>query len=108
VQRVLVLVQVVDEVDDAALVVEAVGLAGRALVGEVDAQAPGEERGLAHPLRERLVVVVDLLEDLGVRCERDGRAGLLRRLALLQIALRLAPRVVLRPDVAVAADLEVE
>ena len=70
-ERVLVLVQVVDEVDDAALVVERVLLAGGALVDEVDPQAAGEERGLPHPLGERGVVVGDLLEDLGVGRERD-------------------------------------
>ena len=54
VQRVLVLVQEGDEVDDPALVVEGVALAGAALVDELDPQAAGQEGGLAHPLGERL------------------------------------------------------
>ena len=76
VERVLVLVQVVDEVDDPALVVEGVLLAAGALVEELDLEAAGEERRLAHALGERRVVVGDLLEDLGVGRESDRGAGL--------------------------------
>ena len=53
VQGVLVLVQVLDEVDDPALVEEGVALAGAALVDELDLEPAGEEGGLAHPLGER-------------------------------------------------------
>ena len=76
VERVLVLVQVVDEVDDPALVVEGLLLAAGALVEELDLEAAGEERRLAHALRERRVVVGDLLEDLGVGREGDRGAVL--------------------------------
>jgi len=106
VQRVLVLVQVVDEVDDPALVVEAVALAGAALVDQVDPQAAGQERGLPQPLGQRFVVEADLFEDLGVGRERDRSPGVLRRLAPLELVLGLAALVLLRPDVAVAVDLE--
>ena len=90
VQRVLVLVEVGDEVDDAALVLEGLALPLAALVDEVDAEVAGEERRLAQALRERRVVVGDLLEDLGVGEEGDRRAGLLARRAALQLGLRLA------------------
>jgi hypothetical protein len=65
--RVLVLVEVGDEVLDAALVVElrrAVPLA--ALVGDFDPQAAGQERRLAQALLERREVELERLEDLGV------------------------------------------
>ena len=107
-QRVLVLVEVGDEVDQAALVVEGVLLAGAALVDELDLQAPGEERGLAQPLGEGRVVELELVEDLAVGLEGDRRAGRLGRRAFLQRALRPAALVVLAPDMAVAADLEVQ
>jgi hypothetical protein len=58
VDRLLVAVEVRDEVLDAAVVLELGALALRALVGERDAQAAGEERGLAQALLERRVVVV--------------------------------------------------
>src|SRR4029079_768387 len=104
--RVLVLVQVRDEVLDAALVVEgglAVALA--ALVLDPDPQAAREERGLAQTLLERREVEVERLEDLGVRQEGDRRAGVLGGLTLLQVALRDAADEVLRPLEPVAPDL---
>ena len=96
VQRVLVLVEVGDEVDDSALVVEGVALAGAALVDQLDLQPAGEEGGLAQALGERLVVELDRVgEDLFVGEEFDRGAGLLRRLALLQVGQRFAAFVVL-------------
>ena len=81
VQRVLVLVEVADEVLDPALVLEgdAVGLA--ALVDQLDLQAAGEEGRLAQALGQGLEVELDLLEDLRVGLEGQRRAGLVRRLA---------------------------
>ena len=87
---------------------EGVALAGAALVDQVDPQAAGEERRLAHPLGERRVVELERLEDLGVGQEGDRRAGALDLLAALQVALGLAALEALGPLVAVAADLEVE
>ena len=82
-----------------------------ALVDDRDLQAARQEGRLAQALLEREEVEVERLEDVGVGQERDGRAG--RRaggqlLALGQLALRRAARVVLRVDVAVAADLDVQ
>ena len=103
VQGVLVLVEVGDEVDDAALVLEGLALALGALVDEVDPQVARQEGGLAKALRQRRVVVGDLLEHLGVGEEGDRRPGLLARGAALELTLRLAALVALGPDVAVAA-----
>ena len=108
VHLVLVLVEVADEVLDAALVLEgdAVGLA--ALVDQLDLQAAGEEGGLAQPLGQGLEVELDLFEDLEVGQEGDAGAVLVGRLALGQVGHRFAALVVLGPDVAVAADLQVQ
>ena len=76
----LVLVQVLDERDDAALVVELVVLAV-ALVVERDENAAVQERQLAQALRQRVEAEDGGLEDLGVGLEGDlgaaalGRAG---------------------------------
>ena len=101
-------VQVVDEVDDAAVVLEAGLEALPALVGEVDPQALGEEGHLAEALRERVALVVDRLEDLEVGHELDARAVAVGLRALLQLALRRAALVGLGPLVAVAPDGELE
>ena len=78
--RVLVLVDVADEILDPALVVELLGLrALAALVGDRDPQAAGQERRLAQALLERRVLEGQRLEDVGVRAEVDRRAGLRRR-----------------------------
>ena len=60
----LVLVQVRDELADAALVVEPVALARLALVVERDGDAAVQERELAQALRQRVEAEVDRLEDL--------------------------------------------
>ena len=77
--RVLVLVEVADEVLDAALVLELDAAAPAALVGERDPQAARQERRLAQALLEDREVEVERLEDLGVGQEGDGGARLLRR-----------------------------
>ena len=79
-----------------------------ALVDQLDLQAPGQEGGLAQPLGQGREVEVDLLEDLEVGEEGDLGAGLLRLRAALELGRRLAALVVLGPDVAVAADLQVQ
>ena len=76
VQRVLVLVEVGDEVDQATLVVEGVALAGAALVDQLDLQAAGQEGRLAQALGERRVVEFELVEYLVVGQEGDRGAGL--------------------------------
>ena len=101
-------VQVVDEVDDAAVVLEA-GLEGlAALVDEPDPQALREERHLAEALLEDRAVVVDRLEDLEVGQEGDARPVPIGLRTLLDGCLRDAPLVGLGPLVAVAPDREVE
>src|SRR4051794_40469924 len=108
-ERVLRLrVQVLDEVDDAAVVLEAVLDALSALVLEVDPEAPREEGHLAEALLEGLVVEVQLLEDLEVGEERDLSAALVGLRALLEGSLRDAALVALGPLVAVAPDLQPE
>ena len=79
-----------------------------ALVDQLDLQAAGEERRLAQPLGQGLEVELDLFEDLEVGEEGDLGAVLLGRGALGQLRHRFAALVVLRPDVAVAADLQVQ
>ena len=78
VDRLLVLVEVGDEVGDAALVVEVGAVALAALVDDRDAQVPGQEGGLAQALLERLEVELERLEDVGVGQEGDRRAVLAR------------------------------
>ena len=73
-------------------------LVGTALVDQLDLQAAGEEGGLAQPLGEGLEVELDLFEDLEVGEEGDRGAVLLGRLALGQLAQRLAALIVLGPD----------
>ena len=83
-----------------------------ALVDDRDLQAAGQEGGLAQALLERVEVEVERLEDVGVGQERDGRAGggVLGELVARRASSRLrgTAGVLLRPDVAVAADLHVE
>ena len=91
VDRRLVLVQVRDERDDAAFVVELVALAV-ALVVERDDDAAVQERQLAQPLRERVEAEDRRLEDLRVGLERDLRAAALGRAGHLEIAPAGVPR----------------
>ena len=108
VDGVLVLVEVDDEVADAAVVLELGALALAPLVDQDDPHATREEGRLAQALLEHVPFEVERLEDLGVGAEGDRRAGLLRRRALLQRALGRPALVVLRPDVAVALDVDVQ
>src|SRR2546425_501541 len=107
VQRGLVLVQVLDELDDAALVQERVA-PPVALVLDDDLQAPVQERQLAQPVAERVEREGRLLEDLGVRLEPDDRAGLLAGARRGQGAGGDPVLVALRPLLAVPADLDLE
>ena len=80
----LVLVQVLDERDDAAVVLELVALRF-ALVVERDENARVQERQLAETLRERVEAELDGLEDLVVGPECDLGAALLRRPGDLEV-----------------------
>ena len=106
--RVLVLVEVRDEVADPALVAELGLLALGALVDQRDAQAAGEEGRLLQALLDRVELVVQRLEDVGVGQEGDGGARLLGGRALLQRGARGAPVVVLSPAGSVATDVHVQ
>ena len=103
----LVLVQVLDERHDAAVVLELVALAV-ALVVDGDEDAAVQERQLAQPLRQRVEAVFDGLEDLRIGPERDLRAAPLRRAGDFQVGERGAALVALLVDLPVAPDLEVE
>src|SRR4051812_3653947 len=106
--RVLAVVEVADEVLDAALVLELDAVAAAALVRERDLEAAREEGGLAQALLEDREVEVERLEDVGVRQERDRHAGVVRGLALLEVVAWRTAVVLLRPHVTVAADLDHE
>ncbi len=78
-----------------------------ALVGQRDGQALVEEGHFLQTTRNGLEVVAGGLEDLGIRPETDGGAGLLRRVALYELS-RLGIGVRLLPPVAVDLDVDVE
>ena len=79
------LVEVLDVVDEAALVHVALGhVLVAALVGDGESKPLVEERVLLEARSQGLVVELDGLERLGARPERDRRAGLIRGLALLE------------------------
>ena len=107
VDRRLVLVQILDEGDDAALVEELVRLAV-ALVVDRDRDAAVEEGQLAQARRQRVEAVFGGLEDLRVGLEGDLGAALLGRARDLEVARRHAALVGLLVDLAVAPDLELE
>ena len=52
---------------------------GAALVDQLEAQARGQERHLAHARGEHVELHLAILEDLEVGKEADGRAGALDR-----------------------------
>ena len=113
VQQLLAAVQVLDELGDAAVVLEldALGVAGLgvglALVGERDHQALVQEGQFAQALRERVEIVFGVGgEDFAVGSEMDFRAALLGGARLFQLAGGLAFRVSLLPGEAVAPDFE--
>src|SRR5205807_424975 len=107
VDRRLVLVHVLDELDDPARVVEDV-LSIIALVLDRDLQTAIEERELAEAVGQRVERERRLLEDLRVRLEADDRPVLARLLARREFPLRDPELVALGPDAARPADLELE
>ena len=106
-ERGLALVDVGDELADAALVVERLLVALLALVvGEGDAHAAVEEGQLAQAVRQRLPLeAVAVLEDLRVGHEGDGGARGLGVAHLGHGAAGTAALVALTIDVAVALHL---
>ena len=97
VERLLAVVEVLHEVDDAAVVLEGHGarLLGHlaherarvaALVGELDLEPLVEECHLAETvLQRREIIDARIGEDLRIRPERDGRAGLAGGSYLVQL-----------------------
>ena len=104
----LVLVQVLDERDDAAVVVEAMALAGFALIVERDRDAGVQERELAQAAGERVEAELDELEDLRIGLERDLGAAALGGAGDGQVGQRLAALVALLVRVVVAPDFQIE
>ena len=86
VDRRLVLVQVLDERDDARLRRGTCALLPSRSSSMRDGDAAVQERELAQPLRQRVEAELGRLEDLRVGLERDLRAALLRRAGDLEIA----------------------
>jgi hypothetical protein len=75
------------------------------LIGHRDGKAAREECRLPEALGQGVKVKDRVFHDVGVRHERDGRAGPLRGANLLNWTIGDAPLVALAPDVAVATDL---
>src|SRR3984893_3145376 len=107
VDRRLVLVQVFDELDDAALVEEGVARPV-ALVLDDDLESLVEERELAQTVRERVEGEHGLLEDLAVRLEAHDGPVLRGLLPHGELAGGHPALVALRPHVALATDLDLE
>src|SRR5688500_14919026 len=103
----LVLVQMLDERDDAAVVLELVALR-LALIVERDENAGVQKRELAKTLRERIEAELDGLENFFVWRKSNLRSALLRRARDVEIGLRLSACVFLLEHLPVAPDLEVE
>ena len=109
VERLFAVVDVLDEVDDAALVLKDLflGLVA-ALVAERDLEVLVEKRRLAEVVDERVPVELDRREDLRVGPERDGSARRLRLADLLDLLRGLAARELHLEDAAIALDLRDE
>ena len=107
VEDVLVLVEILDELQDAALVLEIIGFAGT-FVGDEDADAAVEEAQLAHALGQDLEAVFARFEDLVVGPERGLGPGLLGLAHLLKLGQRDAALVALDVDAAFRLDLQVQ
>jgi len=108
VQHRLAAVQVPDELRDAAKVKEFVVLHRiDALVAQVDLQALVQERQLAQPLRQRVVVIGGFHHDGGIRLERNARAGLAAGFARPhQRTFGMAAGKLHLPGIALAPDLQ--
>ena len=114
VQNLLASVDVLDELGDTAGVLELLVLAltglgiGGALVGQVNLQALVQERELAQPLRQGVVVEFGYGKDRLVGEKVDLGAFALAWAHLPQLAGRRAFAIVLFPGKLVAPDLDIE
>jgi hypothetical protein len=105
VDRILLVVDVGDEVPDPAFRVELMPLLALTLVDEDDSKPLGQERGLAQALDQDLRRPLQLVEDLQVGQKRDRRPRFLGRADLLQVGCRLPARELLAIRLAVALHL---
>ena len=103
IERGLAPVEVGDEGTETAFVLKDILVAG-ALVLQVDAHAGVQEAQLAQPLRQDVVVELDIGEGLGRRPEVNRGAGAVRGAHRIQRLFRHAVAVTLLIHVAVAAD----
>ena len=114
VQHLLAAIEMLDELGDAAVVLElgVLGLAGLriggALIGQRDQQSLVEECEFAQALRQRVVVIFGRGEDGTVGQEVNLGSALLGRAGLLQLAGGLALGIVLLPGGAVAPDFQLQ
>ena len=114
VQYVLAAVQMLDELGDAAAVLElgALGFAGfrigRALVGEGDEQSLVQEGELTQALRQRVLVVLGGGENLVVGNKRNRGAAALGGTGFFELAGWLALRVRLLPGKTIAPDFQIQ
>jgi hypothetical protein len=111
VQRRLQLRQVLDEGADATFVLEHIladilAAGAAALIDQRDLDAGIEERQFAQPLRQDVVVELDVAEDLHRRLEAQQGAALVRSFELLERIQRLAERVFLLVVIAIAPDFQ--
>ena len=108
VDHALVLVQVLDERDDAAVVVKTVALSFLTLIVQRDRDAGVQKRELAQTAGQRIEAEVDGLEDLRIGPERHLRAAALRRAGDGEVGDGLAAFVALLVRLLVAPDFEIE
>ncbi len=105
-QDILRAVQVLDELRDAAVILERVFLIlVVAIIGELDGQALVEESQFAEAHFKRVVVERDIVENFGIRVEGDARTGALGRADVLDLGRCLAALVFLYVGPAVTLNL---
>ncbi len=109
VQDVLALIQMLDELGDAAVEKKLGGTGGfLALVGQGNLQALVQECQLAQPLGERVEVELGRVHDGRVGLERQLRSSLSRVAGARQRRFRNAASVLLFPGALLAPDLELQ
>ena len=106
-QQFLILIEILDEFPDAALVAEALTPVGpHPLVGKGDAKTRIQERQLPKPQPQGVVAVLQRIEDIRIGPEVDGGAGLRNTLFRHMHAVQGdAPGIVLHIELAVSANL---
>ncbi len=105
VQRIIGAVEEFDELQQAVLVTELVGLIGP-FVKDADHDARVEERQLLKPLVKCVVDELGLREDLRIGRERDLRAGRVALADLLHVVNDIAASELHRPNMSLATDFD--